>query len=63
MKRIIRAFLAYLRAHVGVMLHYRGEILLWSMWGIINPAVLYAMWSSAAAGDAALSCSSLQPAS
>lgn len=51
MRRIIRAFMAYLRAHVSVMLHYRGEILLWSMWGIINPAVLYAMWSSAAAGS------------
>jgi len=34
------------------MLQYRGEILLWSLWGIINPAVLYAMWSSAAAGSA-----------
>lgn len=52
MRRVIRALLAYLRAHIGVMLHYRGEILLWSLWGIINPAVLYAMWSSAAAGSA-----------
>ncbi len=52
MSRVVRAFAAHLRAATGVMLQYRGEILLWSIWGIINPAVLYAMWSSAAAGNA-----------
>ncbi len=45
----LRAFLAELRAALGTMLQYRGEILLWSIWGIIHPAVLYAMWSAAAA--------------
>lgn len=48
MKTILRAFFAFLRATTGVMLQYRGEILLWAVWGIINPAVLYAMWSAAA---------------
>lgn len=47
----LRAFAAHLRADVALMLQYRGEILLWSIWGIINPAVLYAMWSSAASGN------------
>ncbi|MCG8405562.1 MAG: ABC-2 family transporter protein [Phycisphaerales bacterium] len=51
MSRVVRVFLAYLRAKIGVMLQYRGEILLWSIWGIINPAVLYAMWSAAASGN------------
>jgi ABC-2 type transport system permease protein len=50
--RIVRTFLAYLRAGIGVMLQYRGEILLWAVWGLVNPAVLYAMWSSAAQGNA-----------
>lgn len=49
--RVVRAFAAYLRANIALMLQYRGEILLWSIWGIINPAVLYAMWSTAAEGS------------
>ncbi|MBN2559575.1 MAG: ABC-2 family transporter protein [Phycisphaerae bacterium] len=48
---VVRAFLAYLRAGVGVMFQYRGEIFLWTIWGLVNPAVLYAMWSSAAEGN------------
>lgn len=48
MRRNLRAFLAYLRAGVALMLQYRGEILLWAIWGLVNPAVLYAMWSAAA---------------
>lgn len=52
MTQIVRATLAYLRASVGVMLQYRGEILLWAVWGLVNPAVLYAMWSAAAGGNA-----------
>lgn len=35
-----------------MMLQYRGEILLWAIWGLVNPAVLYAMWSSAASANA-----------
>lgn len=48
MKAAMRAFRAELRVALAVMLQYRGEILLWSVWGIINPVVLYAMWSAAA---------------
>lgn len=48
MTRVARVFAAHLRAGVGVMLQYRGEILLWAVWGLVNPAVLYAMWSAAA---------------
>ncbi len=49
---ILRSFLAFLRAAIGVMLQYRGEILLWAVWGLVNPAVLYAMWSAAAESQA-----------
>lgn len=52
MKPAMRALGAHLRAHLAVMMHYRGEVLLWSIWGIVNPAVLYAMWSAAAGGSA-----------
>ena len=52
MRHVLRAFLAYLRAAIGVMLQYRGEILLWAIWGLVNPAVLYAMWTAAAASNA-----------
>lgn len=48
MKRILRAFSAYYRAGVQTMFQYRAEIVLWAIWGLVNPAVLYAMWSSAA---------------
>ncbi len=50
--RAFRAFAAYLRAGIGVMMQYRGEILLWAIWGLVNPAVLYAMWSAAAENNA-----------
>ena len=29
------------------MLQYRGEIVLWAVWGLVYPAVSYAMWSAA----------------
>lgn len=51
MSAAMRALAAHLRADIALMLQYRAEILLWSLWGIINPAVLYAMWSTAAAGS------------
>lgn len=51
MTRALRAFGAYHRAGVQVMLHYRAEIVLWAVWGLVNPAVLYAMWSAAAASN------------
>jgi ABC-2 type transport system permease protein len=52
MRRVGRAFGAYFRAATAVMLQYRGEIVLWAVWGLVNPAVLYAMWSSAAESNA-----------
>jgi ABC-2 type transport system permease protein len=51
MMRVLRAFAAYHRAGVQVMFHYRAEIVLWAIWGLVNPAVLYAMWSAAAASN------------
>ncbi len=48
MRVILRSFVAFLRAAIGVMVQYRGEIVLWAIWGLINPAVLYTMWSAAA---------------
>ena len=48
MRVIARSFSAYLRAAIATMLQYRGEIVLWAIWGLINPAVLYAIWSAAA---------------
>ena len=48
MTRVLRAFFAYLRSGVQTMFQYRAEIVLWAIWGLVNPAVLYAMWSSAA---------------
>jgi ABC-2 type transport system permease protein len=48
MSRVLRAFAAYHRAGVQTMFQYRAEIVLWAIWGLVNPAVLYAMWSSAA---------------
>ncbi|HWL93901.1 MAG TPA: ABC-2 family transporter protein [Phycisphaerae bacterium] len=47
----MRALAAHFRAHLAVMMQYRGEVLLWSVWGVISPAVLYAMWSAAASGS------------
>lgn len=52
MMRVLRAYFAFLRAGTSVMFHYRGEVLLWAVWGIVNPAVLYAMWSSVAESNA-----------
>ena len=50
MTTVLRAFPAFLRAGIGTMLQYRGEILLWAIWGLVNPLVLYAMWTAAATG-------------
>src|SRR5262249_30023724 len=52
MNLAIRAFLAQLRAHLAVMVQYRAEVLLWCVWGIVNPAVLYTMWKAAASANA-----------
>jgi len=46
MTHVLRAFWAFLRTGIGTMLQYRGEILLWAIWGLVNPSVLYCVWST-----------------
>lgn len=50
MKRVLRAFRAYLWAALAVMFQYRGEMVLWAVWGVVYPAVAMAMWRAAIAG-------------
>lgn len=50
MKAVLRAFQAYVKTGVALMFQYRGEIILWSIWGLVNPAVLYLMMKAAAEG-------------
>ncbi len=35
---------------MAVMFHYRAEIVLWAVWGVVYPAVGIAMWTAAVAG-------------
>ncbi len=51
MKTILSAMPAYLRTSTAVMLQYRGELVLWALWGVIYPAVAMAMWSAAVEGS------------
>lgn len=46
------AFLAMLRLEILVMLQYRGEMILWALWGVVYPAVAIAMWGAAVEGSA-----------
>ncbi len=48
MRQLARAFRALLRAEIATMLQYRGEIILWSTWGLVNPLVLYAIFKAGA---------------
>ncbi len=52
MRQFARAFRALLRAEIATMLQYRGEIILWSTWGLVNPLVLYAIYKAGAQGNA-----------
>jgi ABC-2 type transport system permease protein len=45
--RLSRALPALGRNSVAIMFQYRGEIVLWAMWGVVYPAVALAMWSAA----------------
>lgn len=47
MIHLIRSFHAFLRRGIAAMLQYRGEIALWAIWGLVYPAVSYALWSAA----------------
>ena len=51
MRRHAGAMVAYLRASLAEMLQYRGEIVLWAVWGVVYPAVSMAMWSAAVEGN------------
>lgn len=51
MSTITRAIPAFLKVSLAVMFQYRGEIILWAIWGVIYPAVAIAMWSAALAGS------------
>lgn len=48
MRHFARAFSVLLKTEIGVMLQYRGEIVLWSVWGLINPLVLYLVFKAGA---------------
>lgn len=50
MTRPLSAIPAYLRLSLGAMLQYRGEIVLWAVWGVVYPAVAMAMWGAAVEG-------------
>jgi ABC-2 type transport system permease protein len=44
---------AFLRASIATMLQYRGEMVLWAIWGVVYPAVAMAMWAAAVSGSPA----------
>ena len=52
MRNLFRAFRALLKTETNVMLQYRGEIVLWSIWGLVNPLVLYAIFKAGAQSNA-----------
>jgi viologen exporter family transport system permease protein len=51
MRAFGRAFFAMLRVNISNMIQYRAETFLWSLWGIVNPTVLYVLWAAAAKGS------------
>jgi len=50
MRAILRAMPTMLSVHSALMLQYRGEIILWAVWGVVYPAVSMAMWQAAGGG-------------
>lgn len=52
MNTVARAMPAFLRQSLATMFQYRGEIVLWAIWGVVYPAVAMAMWSVAVRGSA-----------
>jgi ABC-2 type transport system permease protein len=49
--RVWRALRAYVSASMATMFQYRGEMVLWALWGVVYPAVALAMWRAAIAGS------------
>lgn len=52
MKSALIALSAFMRNSIATMIQYRGEIVLWAVWGVIYPAVAMAMWGAAVKGSA-----------
>lgn len=52
MRNVLAAMPAYLRQSLATMLQYRGEIVLWAVWGVAYPLVAMAAWSAAVRGSA-----------
>lgn len=48
MSSLPRALGAFFRADMATMVQYRGESVLWAIWGVVYPAVAMAMWQAAA---------------
>jgi ABC-2 type transport system permease protein len=51
-RRLRRAWAALYRVDLSTMMQYRGETVLWAIWGVVYPAVAMAMWQAAAADPA-----------
>lgn len=51
MRVVFDALVAFLRASIAMMIQYRGEMLLWAIWGVVYPSVAMAMWSAAVTGS------------
>lgn len=51
MRTILSAMPAFFRESMATMFQYRGEIVLWAVWGVVYPAVSMAMWSVAVKGS------------
>ena len=52
LRSVLSALPAFLRESLATMFQYRGEIVLWAVWGVVYPAVSMAMWSVAVKGTA-----------
>lgn len=51
MRTLLSAMPALMREALATMVQYRGEIVLWAIWGVVYPAVSMAMWSVAVKGS------------
>lgn len=50
MRAVVSAVPALMRESLATMFQYRGEIILWAIWGVVYPSVAMAMWSVAVKG-------------
>jgi ABC-2 type transport system permease protein len=61
MRALLSAMPALLRQSVAIMLQYRGELVLWALWGVIYPVVAMTMWSAAVKGSGGTDIHGLGP--